>query len=88
MVNTISTAATSHLTATHPGWIIESADGWPYGWYVYDAQLSYDEESAMKRFEPDPTERRKLLARGYVARRGPQHDLFAQPSIRAVKASA
>lgn len=74
-------------TTTYPGWIIETADGWPYFW-VYDATDSHDEDSAMATYEPDPIERQKMLARGDRVRRGGHGELFAAPTPALVKASA
>ncbi|WP_016894282.1 hypothetical protein [Mycobacteroides abscessus] len=77
---------TTSATTTYPGWVIETVDGSPYFW-VYDATDSYDEDSAMAKYAPDPIERQNLLARGDRVRRGDYRELFAQYA-QPVKASA
>ncbi|SHQ46624.1 hypothetical protein [Mycobacteroides abscessus] len=77
---------TSLPTTTLPGWIIETADGSPY-FFLYDATDSHDEDSVMAKYEPEPAEREKLLARGDRVRLGDHSELFA-PYALPVKASA
>ncbi|EUA65426.1 MULTISPECIES: hypothetical protein [Mycobacterium] len=60
------TAGSTTPGAAHPGWLLIAPDNRPYAWYSYDRVLSYDEISAMARFEPSDSVRDDMVRAGWA----------------------
>ncbi|WP_139803390.1 hypothetical protein [Mycobacterium avium] len=52
--------------AAHPGWLLIAPGNRPYAWYSYDRARSYDEISAMSRFEPSDILRDRMIRDGWM----------------------
>ncbi|MDM3927789.1 hypothetical protein [Mycobacterium intracellulare] len=51
-------------------WLIITPENRLCAWFYFDPVLSYDSESTLVRFEPDPNLRRTLVADGWTVRSG------------------
>ena len=56
-------------------WLIITPENRLCAWYYFDQVLSYDSESTLARFEPDPNFRGTLVADGWTVRSGTMADL-------------
>jgi hypothetical protein len=74
-----SESAATSRTSRHPGWLLIAPGGRPYAWYNYDPALSFDDVSAMQRFEPEATAVDALVERGWVVREGSGVELVYHP---------